>query len=149
MSEVKNRVIRIVNGLPPEEPKVLVELGADETVVKTRSVYCDISDCDGTKCVGPSYSCTYPEYKSSAYSLHAFTVNGEPVTYKEIAEAYGKLTATPEPNPDPTGDSTPIPVSNSKPYVKFRMMADCNRILPSLGSPIPAAHFGFPKIVLN
>jgi len=33
MSSVKANVIRIVNGLPPEEPKNLVELKADEQIV--------------------------------------------------------------------------------------------------------------------
>jgi hypothetical protein len=43
MSDVKSRVIRIVQGLPPEEPKVLVELKPHQEVV-SKHIHISTSD---------------------------------------------------------------------------------------------------------
>lgn len=69
MSDVKSRVIRIVNGLPPIEPKVLVELGSGEKVLTVNQVrelsrIADLSALDDLVAHDPEYKPDTPVLSS-------------------------------------------------------------------------------------
>ena len=142
MSDVKQRVIRIVNGLPPEEPKVLVELRPDETVVKSELML------------------AFEKFEFNGGEVPAGTtyiVGAQPSDHilprkiiEEMIENLKHNASTDEARraaPDPTGTVEPV---SSKPFVKFKMYRSTNHICPEPFIPTFYINgLGYPKIVLN